>query len=178
MSEIVIGDFRFVCNGHALLIGSKAAKGGVESFPSLDPGQVKDLNRFITNALETQLTTRHSFRVMLWDDVELHTSLVLGGSNLMVKALDLSLTGIQVECPLGSDPNLREGDELKVELGFEGSLITLGAAVRRKNRSRYGLFFQDSVRGEQIIPPPELTDIIMELQRQWLQLRSELAENQ
>ena len=170
MVEKIIGDIRFFCDGHGLNIGPKVKSGAKEPL-SLNVDGVKKLSRFLTNLLETCLNTRHSFRVQLWDDAGVKGFVRHGGERIPVTPKNLSMTGVMVEYNPDCILNVKHGETIEVGLLYEDTKIIQPAEVRRIEPQGYGLFFKNSVKNEQINPPDEYKELIMDLQRRWLQMR-------
>lgn len=117
---------------------------------------------------------RFTFRVPIFDDSGLETSLALGkGSWLGVKALDLSLTGVRVELPVGCPVVLNPDVLSRLKLEHAVGSVELEASVRRAEPPVYGLMFSDLVRpGGEIVASNQLASIVNALEHAWLRERN------
>lgn len=168
MAESTIGEGRFISNGKTLTISSLAQP---ELTISLDQGGVEELINFMTSHAGTQFNQREAFRVELGDSSGLSVSIRKDGTQVAASPRNLSLTGISVELRPDDWLDLQLDAEVEITLQFEGQIRTYRAIVRRREKNGYGLFFPESMKGEEVDPPPELAHLVMELQRRQVDQR-------
>lgn len=132
-----------------------------------DPGSQKLLVQVPTEMAGAE--GRFAFRVPVLDEGLFQVTLRHGAMEVDAQPIDLSLTGLQVEVPEGTDLGVRIDDTIQVELEHGKYRITLDAIVRRIIGRRYGLFFPASVRsGGRVEPPVTLVNLVRELEQLWL----------
>lgn len=163
--EATIGDLRLVSDGQKLTITFRYQP---DMTVSLDRLAIDELIDYVGGLAVDEFNRRQTFRVPVWDSCGLSAQLCLGTKLLAVRATNLSLTGIFVELPPEDWVDLKVHDRLDIALRFEGRSGTYRVEVRRREGNGYGLFFLDSMRAEQIDSLPDITHVVMELQRRWL----------
>ena len=165
MAEITIGDVSFISDGKTLTISRHKQS---DRSVTLDRTGVEELIDFLASLAETEFNRRQTFRVPLWDSSGLYAQIRTEETELQVTPTNVSLTGIFVQ-PRGDDwLDLELGDNVEVNLDFEGQALSYLGVVRRCENNGFGLFFPVTMNAEEIDPPPELTRIVMELQRRWM----------
>ena len=83
-------------------------------------------------------------------------------------AVDLSLTGILVEC---DGLAIKETDQITVSLALDGDEVTLTANVVRQQGKLVALHFPECVQGGELEPPEALLGIYRSLELEWLKSR-------
>ena len=89
------------------------------------------------------------------------------GLTLQPGAVDLSTSGVQV-CLEEADPALSIGAAVRVQLAHSARYASISAVVRRREGNRYGLSFPQSIREGELVPPPELSQILRSIEAHWL----------
>ena len=173
VDELTIDDTRFIFDGANLSIWNQPAE-DPESEPicSLDVNAIGEIRSFLASLHLLDINRREAYRVPLHECNWLTVSIRCGGESIAVIPKTISVTGIFVAPPPGRSLDLSEGDAVDITLGFEGQSQKLDALVRRCQPGGFGLFFKDSMTGEQIDPPPQLSRIVMELQRRIMNRRA------
>ena len=173
MAKIMIGDVQFSTDGKELTI---ARRNEQELTVLLDQTGVDSLIGFVTSLAESEFNRRQTFRVAVWSSSGLSVQIRKDGSQISVSPTSLSVNGIFVE--LGPDDwiDLAQGDQLEVILNFEGEKHSHHVVVRHREPNGYGLQFTASLNTEQKDPLPEITQIVMELQRRLLARFKQLAD--
>lgn len=114
---------------------------------------------------------RTAFRVPMLDPTWVTIRVRHAGATMPAKALDLSLTGTQLELEEASVLALR--DVVTVDLARGSHSVRLEGEIRRACGTRYGIFFRSVLRGSGRVEPPEaLISIVREVERLWLQERT------
>ena len=172
MAEIKLRDIQLTYNGRTLTISS--LKQPARSV-SLDPKSVEDLVDFVNlfapvddDSQPRSQNRREAFRVPIVDDGGFRFHILQNGRQFLVKATNISMTGIFIAVPDDSPLKIRIDDELETEMALEKWKIALSAVVRRQEDTGFGLFFPATIRGEHVEPPPVLRRIVMDLQRRWM----------
>ena len=173
MAEITIGEMQLVSDGNTLTI---ARRDQPDFAVCLDADGFRELLDFVTTIAGTEFNQRQTFRIPLWDSSGLSVQIRTDESQVSVKPTNISLTGIFVEVHPDDWLDLQQDADVEVTLEFEGETQTHHAIVRRREGNGYGLFFPESMKGEEIDPPPGITRIVMELQRRWMARRARRAE--
>jgi hypothetical protein len=172
MKEINIGGVRLFSDGNTLTITGRIQP---DLTVSLDSVEVEMLIHFVLSLAGTGSNRRQSFRVPLHEPSGLSTQIRVNQKQLSVTPTSISVTGIFVELRPEDWLDLAIGDILDVILEFEGEIQTYHGSVRRGEAKGYGLFFTESMNGEEIDPPPELLRLVMELQHRWMARRSKIV---
>lgn len=189
MAKIKLNDIQLVYDGETMIISSVKEP---DKCVSLDAKSVEELVDFVhllapvtpVPAVAKTATTekskpaganrREAFRVPVSDDWGLTVTLFAGKNRFQTKANNISMTGVFVEMPTGQSLDLKIDDQVRARLSMDDMNVTVDAVVRRSVESGYGLFFPESMKGEHVTPPPEIRRIVMELQRRWMTLRSDV----
>lgn len=109
---------------------------------------------------------RFAMRVPVGDGHGVTAEVQHEGRRLAARALDISLTGVQLELP--DDPGLAVDGRIAVHLRSGGAAITLEGLVRRASGGRYGVFFPETVtEGGRVDAPDALVTIVRDLERHW-----------
>ena len=163
MSELTIDGVRFEAAGETLSI---AAPNQPQINVRLGAGEIEALSQFVHALASRKLNRRSAFRVPVWDSCGLTAHLHIGALEMAVKPVNLSLTGILIECR-DSEKHLTPGDELEIVLVYEGEAYPFAATVRSRVMDGYSLCFSDTGNpsGQ---PLCDITHIVMSLQREWL----------
>ena len=166
LGELTIDDTRFIFDGSSLSIWNQGAE-DPESEPmcSFDLNAIEEIKSFLASLHLLDINRREAYRVPLHDCHLLTATLRHGVELFEMIPKTISVTGIFVAPPPGHSLDLSEGDAVEIILGFEGQSQKLDALVRRCQPNGFGLFFKDSMTGEQIDPPSQLSRLVMELQR-------------
>lgn len=172
MQELSIGGILFQSDGNTLTI---SARDGPSVSFRLERDGVEELIDFVGTLAGTKLNRRNAFRVPIWESSELAVTIRKESTELTVAPINLSLTGMAVGVPTDANIELSLDDEVEVTLVFEGDTSTYQALVRRMDDKSCGLFFPESMKGEELDPPNSLVRVVMELQRQWLAKRAKRA---
>jgi len=172
MAETTIGDAHLISDGKALQITSRKQP---ELTVLFDAAEVEQLLDFIASLARTGSHRRQSFRVPLHKSSGLSTTIRVGQKLLPVTPTSISVTGIFVELQPEDWLDLALGDVLKIILKFEGEVQKYHGIVRRCEANGYGLLFTESLSGEEINPPPDLSRLVMELQHRWIALRAKIV---
>ncbi len=162
MSALTLGDLVMEFSGTTLAVSHR-------NHPSelvrLDADSIARLRKYVQSLEPLETQRREAFRVPLEGLSELAVALVINGKDVPVVPLDISITGVYVKARATSKLDLAYDDSLDVKLQYEQETLTYRGVVRRCEPNGIGLFFPESLKGEQINPPPELSRIIMDLQR-------------
>jgi hypothetical protein len=68
--------------------------------------------------------------------------------------------------PADHDLELASGASISVALKFEGKTLTLPAIVQHEEGIKVGVYFPQAIKNEEVDPPWQLVEIVMEIQRQ------------
>jgi hypothetical protein len=112
---------------------------------------------------------RENFRMEVANVNELSVEIRKGNTYFTVKPTTLSLTGIFVEPRAGDWVSFAKGDEVEVIMEFEDKKLTNPAVVQRCESGGYALSFGTSASAKNADPDPQIRQIVMELQRRWLE---------
>jgi hypothetical protein len=169
MAEITIGDVRLVADGNKLTI---ARRGQRDLTLSLDAEGLEELIDFITSLAGDESNQRQNFRVPVHESSGLSVQIRKDKKLLSVIAKNISVGGVFVELRPDAWIDLAQEDELEVLLEFEGITQSYRGVVKRRADNGYGLLFPDSMKGNEVDPPEELRQMVMELQRRWIARRA------
>jgi len=169
MAEITIGDVQLASDGRSLTIRRKDQPNVAIG---LDTQGVEQLIEFVTSLVGAEFNRRRTFRVPVGVASVISVVIQAGKKSVSVTPRNISLTGIFVEAPSSEKLTLSHGDVCQVSLDFEGRKCTLGGVVRRCVDNGYGIFFPETMKGEEIEAPSSLVRIVMELQRRWVAAHS------
>ncbi len=168
MVEVTIGDFEVRYDGENLTI---VQAGETEPVMCLGLDEVEELAVFLDSLRSLSSNRREAFRVSLQGSESLNVFVVKNDTQFEVVPKTISVTGIFVTPAPGQAMGLQENDYVEVLLDFEGESQSYKALVRRCQDDGVGLFFTESMKGEQIDPPPRLSRTVMELQRRLMARR-------
>lgn len=163
-AELAIANTRFIFDGSSLSIQVQDEE-EPERTLSFDLNAIEEIKGFLASLHLLDINRREAYRVPLHDCNLLTASIRWGTDSIAVIPKTISVTGVFVAPPSGQSLDLQEGDAVEITLGFGGQTQKLDALVRRCQPGGFGLFFKDSMTGEQIDPPPQLSRLVMELQR-------------
>jgi len=169
MADITIGDIHLISDGNTLTISGRHQP---DKTVCLNSAEVEQLIDFVSSLAGTGSHRRQSFRVPLNESSGLTAQIRTSGQLIDVTPTSLSLTGVFVVLHPDHWIDLAQGDIVEVFLEFEGETHMYHGSVRRREVNGYGLFITESMNGEQIEPPPDISDIVMELQRRWMARRA------
>ncbi len=138
---------------------------------SLSMNQVYELYEFVSKFNRDKNCKRMAFRVPLFDSSLLSVQATFGLKILDVTPINISMTGVLVSV---SDPvpNIALGDQVNLAMTGQKNSLRLAGEIRSIRDRFVGIFFVDSVDGRELNPPPALSAMIMNLQREWLASRA------
>ena len=174
MTTITIGGVEFCTNGKKLTIARGDKK---EMTLMLDQQGVDNLLDFVTSLAESEFNRRQTFRVAVWSSSGLSVQLCKNRSMIPVRPTSLSMSGIFVELAPEDWIDLALGEELEADLEYEGEKHSHRVVVRHRETNGYGLQFCAAMSAEQIDRLPEITQIVMKLQRKLLARHKRLTES-
>jgi hypothetical protein len=93
------------------------------------------------------------------------------GDALPVRAVDISVTGLLVDVPIAAGREFSAGDLLRVRIEHGSRSAVVDAVVRRRDGSRYGLFFPGAIDREDAGDAASVREIVAPLVRSWLSRR-------
>lgn len=163
-AELVVGNSRFVFDGSSLDLKIQQGDDS-EVKVSFDLKAIEEIKSFLETLHLLDVNRREAYRVPLQNNSLLSASIRYEGNSIAVIPKTISVTGVFVAPACGTSLDLKEGDSVEITLDFEGESQKLDALVRRCQPDGFGLFFKDSMIGEQIEPHPQLSRLVMELQR-------------
>ena len=171
MAEITIDDVHVISDGNTLTF----ARLDLPSLTiSLDATGVAELIDFITSLAGAEFNRRRTFRIPVHDSSGLSVQIRKDEKQYSVTPTNISLTGISVVLHPNDWLDLSQDDDLEVILEFEGETQTLHGVVRCCKDNGFGLFFPESMNGDQMDPSPEISRLVMELQRRWIALQIQI----
>lgn len=168
MAEVTIGDFEIRYDGENLTI---VHADDAETVMCLDNDGVDELAVFLDTVRSLSSNRREAFRVSLQGSDMLNVHIKKGNTLLSVIPKTISVTGIFVTPVSDQAIELQKNENVEVQLDFEGESQSYKALVRRCQVDGVGLFFTESMKGEQIDPPLKLSRTVMELQRRLMARR-------
>lgn len=172
MTELMVGGLRFVSHGTGVAVWRS---GEAAQLATLDGSDVDLLIEYLVCLTFPGGNRRQLFRVPLWPDCGLSVQIEIGDRCFPAAPRNISLTGLQIELAEPSAVSLALDDRLKVILELDGATQTRIGVVRRRTDRGYGLLFVESLETEDILPPPALADLVMQLQRRWSARRRSLT---
>lgn len=172
MSEIVLGDVHVRKDGDVLTISSRQ---NPDFVVSLDTQAVDALSNFVAQVNEDSDNRRTTYRVPLHGmSAELKTRIRKGGKQFAVTPTNISITGIFVIPKPGERRfTVEQREQVQVVLELDGHEHCIDAVVVRQQGNGIGFFFPEAMQGEQIQPPRELVELVMELQRRMIAKQAE-----
>jgi len=106
---------------------------------------------------------RSTSRVPVARRASLEVTLLQGeGRSVSLQPVDISLTGMLVSFK-GTNAKMAVGETGWIRLRLRDTEVTVSAQARAVNGHRVGLFFPDSLRGDDLAPPEPLRDLIRQL---------------
>jgi len=168
MEEVTIGDFKFRYDGVNLTV---VHADNAETVMCLEKDGVAELGAFLDTVGSLISNRREAFRVSLQGSDLLKVLIKKGDTLLSVIPKTISVTGIFVTPVPDQATELQENENVDVQLDYEGESQSYKALVRRCQVDGVGLFFTESMKGEQIDPPLKLSRTVMELQRRLIASR-------
>ncbi len=172
MSELIIGNTQLTFVNNQLTISALDQGKLVASIPA---DELLILHNFIGTLLSPG-GQRQAFRLHRESLEGLSASVSVKGTQYPVTVHDLSITGLHFQVKKELNLVLNASDTCMVNLSFKKEHQTHRAEVRRKTEAGYTVSFPNSLKGKEIDPPRELTNLVMTLQRRWLAKLSKLAQ--
>lgn len=116
---------------------------------------------------------RAIFRIPVAADCELKINLKWKKAKveLPAKAFDISRMG--VGCEVAEDVETLPKGNPTVEITFAGKKALVKGSVRRFRNQRLGIFFTGSMKNGVLTATPELTQLVVDVEREWLRKRAE-----
>jgi len=164
VSSFEIGDVVIATDGDSLTLSREGEP--VVSL-RLDSAGLSELLDFLRSVRVTRFNRRRGFRVpIVTDDFKVR----LGGdlAHVDAKPRDVSLSGIFLEFPPGTVPQLEMGDDVEVSVGLSKFASTMQGIVRRRTDAGLGIEFSHAADTESPTPPADFSRIVMRLEREWL----------
>ncbi len=135
----------------------------------LNPEELEHLREFLCHGETEDSNRRRSFRTPVAADVGIACSIRTGDRWVAVTTHNMSLTGILVECSDEQSLSVEVDDAIQVRVAFEDSEFEGIGMVRRRDGNRLGILFPDLIHGQKVVAPQQLSNIVMEIQRRWVQ---------
>lgn len=164
-NEMQVGDLKIHATATGLTIDDLRRPG--HSF-EIDFAAAREMVTFITAHADCDIDRRRSFRIPLYDEPGVQVLAEFDGKSTSLLARDISLTGVYVEQPQAGDCVLSAGDNLSITISYDGITETVNGVVRRTDDCGLGIFFPDSLSGEQLDPPRGLFQIVSRLEQRWI----------
>ncbi len=166
MAEFEIGDVTLSVGAQGLTLRPRNQPDLEIRFDADGVSELLDLLRIASEHIFSQ---RQGFRVPIRSSSTLDTTLRIGAEEAFaVTARNVSLTGIFVELRPDEPHELTLDLEVEVVMDFERKTVSAHGIVRRHEAGGYGIFFVESVRGEELNPPPALVRLVRKLEARWL----------
>jgi len=169
LKELAIGPNLFRFDGRELQIRDAF---GQHIVCWLNPEEVQQLTKYLDSVKYSDGNQRRSFRTPVDSGIAIETSLQIGNQWTPVETLNISLTGILVTAP----PELAEqcvvDGVLRVRMTFENYQYEGAGLIRRCEADRIGILFPDVIKSDHVDAPQQLSNMVMEVQRRWVQSRS------
>ena len=172
MNELNIGDTQLIFANNQLQIKTQGQDKVVATIPA---NELLVLHNFIGTLL-TPGAQRQAFRLHREALEGLSATISVKGSEHPVTVHDLSITGLHFQIGKEQGVSLIASDTCMVNLIFKKERQSHRAEVRRKTETGYTVSFPNSLKGKEIDPPRELTNLVMTLQRRWLAKLAKLAQ--
>jgi len=166
--ELKIGNISIIWDGSSLMFQDGDNSNLNVTFSA---SNLPDLINFLSSLKPYEKELRMGFRVPLSISRGLSTSLTFGGKTCSVRPLNLSLSGILVEFSEDEVFEMPIDTQIKIRIQLQETTTVLNGVVMRRSGNQYGIFFPDSVRGEELDPPDSLQAICTKLEKQWLRER-------
>jgi hypothetical protein len=166
--EVEAGGLRFILHEEELeLIDAEGT-----TLVRLSQDETLRVRGLLNGDLQGLPNRRTVFRVPVFENSGLTCMLRLQHQEFAVRPRNISLTGISIPITESLTGLLAEEQEVSVTLRFENCCQVLQGIVRRLTPQAAGIFFPESIRGENMVPPADLMRIVMLLQRQWMNRRA------
>lgn len=130
-----------------------------------ETAEIRSLAEFLNHLFLVESNARQAFRIPVSDYSGLTVELHRGDVRVAATPVTISLSGIFVRLPDSGAMTLSVGEEVDVTLHLSALTTTLHGQVSRRDRQGSGILFRSAFQGEQLDPPPDLTKIVMQLQR-------------
>lgn len=173
MLRASFGTVQASLDGGLLTLTDAAAPGGQIR---LDAEGMQSLVDFLVSAPARESNIRQAYRVAVRPTSGLTAGLHTGTTEIEAAPASISVLGIFLTPPAGTKLDLAMDQEVRLSLEFEGQKLTLRGVVCRQDSTGCGLLFPDSLKGEELDPPPLLSRIVMELQRRAVAERLQIAK--
>lgn len=164
-NELLIGQTHLSFDGNHLFI-KEAGQG--KPAATIAAGELLTLHGFIGSIMGLDRGQRQAYRLHKDALVGLSAVAIANGKEYPIDVQDLSMTGLHFRIKPELGLSLSPSDKFSVTLSFQGERQTQPVVLRRKTESGYTVFFPNSLKGQDIDPPRELTSLVMNLQRRWL----------
>ncbi len=166
--ELKIGNINIIWDGSSLIFqdGDNANLNLTFSASNLP-----DLIDFLCSLKPGEKELRLGFRVPLSISSGLSASITFEDKTCSARPLNLSLSGIFVELSESQVYEMPIDSKIKIRLQLQDTTAVINGVVSRRSGNQYGIFFPDSVRGNQLDPPDSLQAICTKLEKQWLRER-------
>ena len=135
----------------------------------LDHDGIKERMDFFRSSTINESNQRKSFRIPVLPSSGLSARLRISQKTWSVTPKNISLTGIFVEFPHGDTPGLEKDSDVDLTIQLNSKAVTLRGVVRRRKANGYGILFPECLRDKEVCPPESFRNMVMELQRRWLQ---------
>jgi hypothetical protein len=165
MRDIHIGETYLTYDGNHLYVKEDGQGHPTVAIPA---DELLILHNFIGSLLGLDRGQRQTFRLHRDTLAGLSCSVHANGQHYPVQVQDLSITGMHFLVKSAQGLRLSTSDKCSVNLTFQGESQIQAAVVNRQTESGFTVFFPNSLKGEEIEPPKELTNLVMVLQRRWL----------
>ncbi len=118
---------------------------------------------------------RELFRVPLYGSAELQVNIAAHLKIIPAQPINISISGMMLELSQ-PDVQIETGDVIIVDLECGGFRYRGKADVSWCEGDSIGIWFHDCLNLDDPLPPVELVDIVMKLQRTWLTRRQQFAD--
>ena len=137
----------------------------------LDSDGIEELMDFLRSCVINEFNQRKAFRIPVFPSCGLSATLRMFQKTWSVTPKNISLTGIFIEFPDGDTPDLNIDSEVELTVQLENKALALRGLIRRREANGYGILFPECLRKGEVYPPDSLRQMVMELQRRWIQNR-------
>ncbi len=163
-----IGDWIAEFDGQTL---SLAPGSGQPPALSLPVEQVYELFEFVNDFSNPETSLRMAFRVPIFDSQSLTVQVAAGLQLFEATPVNISMNGILLAFPADA-PRMPLMDPVTLSISTRTLRIRLFGEIRTARKHYHGVYFVDAVKGNELSPPDELAEIVMQMQREWLAGRS------
>jgi hypothetical protein len=137
-----------------------------------DADKVRELMTLLSNAIAQPFNARQTFRIplksALGKAIDVTGKIVDGDKEIEVTPTSISMTGVFITSPNGLERPYEVGDQFIFQVQFEDHAASLNCTVKRVNEDGIGCFFNDSIKNEELDPPDNLVQMIVDIQRTWI----------